>query len=305
MIWNRISLEDLKKVQECSLKNDFSANNYSALSMFLYSSKYDSEISITGGWLFERYFRNKKRYYSFPHSLSADISGVKEPLLLIKNEAEKENIPLCFGNVTVEEKNILLSCFDKAFAEKDDGLSDYIYLTEDLSLLSGKKYSRKRNHISQFRKKYGEWYFENLSQKNMKQALLIEENWFSENCENEEALKDLQAEKEIIYSIYSNFDFFTSVCGMKGGILSSRGEPFAFCISSVLSKDVTDVHFEKCLSDYASDGGYAVINRAFSESVCTKFINREEDLGIEGLRKAKLSYYPYVILEKYNVKVTG
>ena len=87
---------------------------------------------------------------------------------------------------------------------------------------------------------------------------------------------------------------------MTGGLLYVDDKPAAFCVASLLSAAVTDVHFEKCLFEYARDGGYAVINNEFSKSVKTEFINREEDLGIVGLRKAKLSYYPEEILEKYN-----
>ena len=64
-----------------------------------------------------------------------------------------------------------------------------------------------------------------------------------------------------------------------------------------------DVHFEKCLAGFDRDGGYTVINKEFSKRAKTEFLNREEDLGIEGLRKAKFSYYPEEVLEKYRVEI--
>ena len=87
---------------------------------------------------------------------------------------------------------------------------------------------------------------------------------------------------------------------MRGGILFVKNQAVAFCLSSLLSPLVTDIHFEKCLRDAASVGGYAVINHSFIKNYGSyHYINREEDLGIEGLRKAKLSYKPEIILKKY------
>ena len=129
---------------------------------------------------------------------------------------------------------------------------------------------------------------------------LVEEKWLEEFLAHDAAGDDLKIEKEIIFSALENFERFEKVCGMTGGLLYVDDKPAAFCVASLLSAVVTDVHFEKCLFEYARDGGYAVINNEFSKSVKTEFINREEDLGIEGLRKAKLSYYPEEILEKYN-----
>ena len=91
---------------------------------------------------------------------------------------------------------------------------------------------------------------------------------------------------------------------MTGGILFVSGKPVSFCIASILSRNVTDVHFEKCLSGFDRDGGYTVINNEFSKTVRTEYLNREEDLGIQGLQKAKLSYYPEMILEKFKVEIS-
>ena len=172
--------------------------------------------------------------------------------------------------------------------------------------LAGKKYGKKRNHIKQFKTKRPGHRFEPLTSANLQDARLVEEKWLEEVLAaasagaNSAAGDDLKIEKEIIFSALENFERFEKVCGMTGGLLYVDDKPAAFCVASRLSAAVTDVHFEKCLFEYARDGGYAVINNEFSKSVKTEFINREEDLGIEGLRKAKLSYYPEEILEKFN-----
>ena len=114
---------------------------------------------------------------------------------------------------------------------------------------------------------------------------------------------DLKQEREIINNALNNFEAFSAQAQMRGGILFVKKQPVAFCLSSLLSPLITDIHFEKCLANFAKDGGYAVINNEFAKTISTKYTNREEDLGLEGLRKAKLSYYPEIILEKFDVKI--
>ena len=107
----------------------------------------------------------------------------------------------------------------------------------------------------------------------------------------------------MINEALENFDYLFKEIQFSGLIGYADGIPFAFCLSSRLSEDVTDIHFEKCLSSFARDGGYAVINNECAKTITTKYINREEDLGIEGLRKAKLSYYPEIIIPKFNAEI--
>lgn len=214
---------------------------------------------------------------------------------------------LIFSNVTLQEKDALLALFPSAEVISTPESGDYIYRTEKLSGLAGKKLSRKRNHISQFKKKYPDYSFEILTEKNLSLAYKIEEAWLSENEkeeQNPERRLELRAEKELIFTALDNFSTFSETCGMTGGILFANGKPAAFCIASRLSNTVTDVHFEKCLSTFALDGGYSVITNEFSKTVRTDLINREEDLGIEGLRKAKLSWYPESVVEKFRVIIT-
>ena len=193
----------------------------------------------------------------------------------------------------------MLANFTASKIEEAPDLSDYIYNQEDLAGLPGSKYSKKRNHINQFRKKYPEFRLELISPENFKTVCTLEKTWFSESSES----LDLQQEAEIICAALKNYEEFALKAGMKGGILFVGQEPAAFCLSSTLSPDVTDIHFEKCLSSFARDGGYAVINNEYAKTITTKYINREEDLGIEGLRKAKRSYYPEILLPKFNVEL--
>lgn len=308
MDWKTPALTDLETLQKCAVNNGFFANVYGTANCVLYAKKFGAQIALEGGWLFLRLYEDQKPRFFFPHKIDGGLEGAEEALKLLEREArgfleadsrfEKE--PFVLKNITAAEKEIAARVFPGAqfAAARESG--DYIYRTEDLAGLAGKKYSKKRNHIKQFKAKRPGWRFEPLTSANLQDARLVEEKWLEEFLAHDAAGDDLKIEKEIIFSALENFERFEKVCGMTGGLLYVDDKPAAFCVASLLSAAVTDVHFEKCLFEYARDGGYAVINNEFSKTVKTEFINREEDLGIEGLRKAKLSYYPEEILEKYN-----
>ncbi len=307
--WKTPTLTDLETLQKCAVNNDFFANVYGAANCVLYAKKFSAQITEEGGWLFLRLYEDQKPRFFFPHKIDGGLDGAEAALKLLEKEARgfleadsrfaKE--PFVLKNITAAEKEIAARVFSGAQFAAARESSDYIYRTEDLAALSGKKYGKKRNHIKQFKAKRPDYRFEPLASGNLQDAREIEEKWLEEALAFDAAnAGDLQIEKEIIFSALENFEIFGQACGMTGGLLYVDNKPAAFCVASLLSAAVTDVHFEKCLSPYARDGGYAVINNEFSKSVKTEFINREEDLGIEGLRKAKLSYYPINVLEKYN-----
>lgn len=304
MEWHTTVLADADILQKCALANNFFENNYSTINSILYEQKYSSQISVCDGWIYEKYLAGGKIYFGFPHNIEGDNSEIKNALENILEDARTSNCECVFGNITPDEKEILCKLYASPKIEAAPELGDYIYLTENLANLPGKKFSKKRNHIHQFVKKYPEYRFEILGLDNLESAMQVEEKWFiesSERVEQKDFSEDLQIERAIIKNALDNFEYFSRVCGMSGGIVFVQDFPVAFCLSSRLSPDVTDIHFEKCLSAFAKDGGYAVINNEFAKTISTKYINREEDLGVEGLRKAKLSYYPEKILDKYNV----
>ena len=297
--WRISTLNDLELLQNCAIVNNIIGNNYSAVNSVLYQKKYQAQISFDDGFFYEKLSFGGNDYFTFPHKLNSEAS-LSIAIKKLTEEAEKNNNHLVFDNITTEEKDVLLEFFPDAKVQDTPSFSDYIYLTSNLAQLPGKKYSKKRNHINQFKTKHPNYTFELIKPENLMDARKIEDMWLAEASEK---LSDLEAEKEIIYKALENFELFSKVCGMTGGLLYVEEKPVAFCIASLLSQNITDVHFEKCLSTYARDGGYAIINNEFSKTVQTEYINREEDLGIEGLRKAKLSYYPEKVLEKFRVEI--
>ena len=183
---------------------------------------------------------------------------------------------------------------DKYVFEENRDAFDYIYLREDLANLSGKKYHGKRNHISAFSKKHN-WSFKPITAENTEDVKLCAEKWYKENADRED--KYLRCEKQGVITILDNMELL----GVRGGAVYVDGRVVAFTLGSRISDEIFDIHIEKALSDYAE--GYTVINREFARTLSEyKYINREDDMGLEGLRKAKLSYKPAILLKKYACK---
>lgn len=304
MNWRPAGLADLEVLQRRSEDNFLSANNYGAVNTLLYGRRLRAEICVHEGWLFERYESGGRACLAFPHRVGGDPSRTGEMLGLLASEAAASGIRPVFHNVTAAERDSLLSRFPGTEVVREDSLGDYVYLTESFAALPGAAYAKKRNHVRQFMRSFGDVSFVPLRAENADLAARIEDDWLAESvAADADSARELGDERGLVMEALGNFPRFSEACGMTGGILMAGGRAAAFCVASRLSRDVTDVHFEKCLGEFARLGGYAVVASEFARTVGTRFLNREEDLGIPGLRKAKLSWRPSEVMEKFTAAV--
>ncbi|MEG0109255.1 MAG: phosphatidylglycerol lysyltransferase domain-containing protein, partial [Lachnospiraceae bacterium] len=171
-------------------------------------------------------------------------------------------------------------------------LADYVYETEKLSTLAGKKLHGKRNHINKFLSTYKNWTYEALSSENIEDCFQMALKWRNENgCDD-----DSEKNSEMCVTLNS-LRLFKEL-HLIGGVLKIEGKVVAFTIGEPISDEIFVVHIEKALSEI--DGAYPMINQQFVLHECQnyEYINREEDVGSEGIRKAKLSYRPAFLVEK-------
>lgn len=179
-------------------------------------------------------------------------------------------------------------------AELDRGQCDYVYLVQDLIELKGRKYHRKRNHIKQFQGKYSFQYIP-LTPEWISQCLQLETEWCDlRHCE---ASPGLLNESSAIKEAFTHFEEL----GVKGGMILINGKVEAFTLGDPLNSESVVIHIEKANPAY--EGLYPTINQAFLEHEWSglTYVNREQDLGEEGLRKAKESYFPHHLVNKYTV----
>ena len=240
--------------------------------------------------------------------------AVEDALLIKSSPAEEELFALPFGDLAKGMDYILeytggkppvfraqegprLERFAHTMGNRYDVVAlaenaDYLYRKEDLATLAGKKYHAKRNHISAFSRQF-DWRYEPICTDNLSDVQRCADRWYAENADRMSAA--LSAEREGLRVLTAHFD----ALGLSGGAIRVDEEVVAFCVASRLTEDVVDVHVEKALAAY--DGAYAVVNNQFAEHLPEeiRYINREDDMGLEGLRKAKLSYHPAKLLKKY------
>lgn len=167
---------------------------------------------------------------------------------------------------------------------------EYVYLSESLAMLKGRKLHGKRNHLNNFKSKYS-YSYEELDKHNFNDALYVVKKWYLQHTSDEE---DNEYEA---FAINEAFKYYKEL-KFKGGLLKVDNLPVAMTLGEAVTDNCFVVHFEKALNTV--DNAYAAINNMFSQTLTQyKYVNREEDLGIEGLRKAKLSYRPQILLEKF------
>lgn len=227
-----------------------------------------------------------------PHFvLPAGQGDVRELIGVLRDYSALQNSPLILTGVTKPVLDILYELFPEQFSVAPDrDSSDYVYNSADLIDLAGRKYHQKRNHIARFSEIPYE--FSIITEKDLDECI-----YFSTQTYNQ---KYPYSDSSIIaeqFAINTYFSYYSEL-GLTGGIIRIDGRIAALTIGERLNSDTFCVHIEKADTSY--NGIYAAINHCFAKSAAADFryINREEDMGIEGLRKSKLSYHPAFLVEK-------
>ena len=237
---------------------------------------------------------DRKSVYLFPVG-SGNIRGTLDAII---HDAMVRDIPCRLTGLSQLDCRLLESLYPGKFRIHTDRNSfDYIYSIDALADLAGRKLQRKRNHLNKFRQNYPDAVTEPISVSNIHLAVEMAERWYAMRLA-EDATQDFLMEQAAISRALSHWEELK----LEGLLLRVNGEVAAMTIGSRLSQDTFDIHFEKAMDRF--DGAYAAINREFAAYLRSKYpdvkwLNREDDMGIEGLRKAKLSYQPARLLEKY------
>ncbi len=292
LVFKKLTLEDMPTVRSyfSSVRNRFS--DYTIGGTFMWRGYFETEFAVLNGSLVF-----KVRYIDGEIAFSC-LSCVKieHSLAEIDKYCAKNDIAIAYCSVAANEVEVLKNHYENVRVKPERDWFDYLYNSEDLRTLRGKKYNGQRNHINRFKRQYPNHAFEKITDENIGDVRRFYESYASAYDKDSHIAMQ---ESKMVFEVLDNYNFYKQI----GGALYVEGEVVGFSIGEVCG-DTLFVHIEK--ADTSFHGSYQMLVNNFASMFAgpeVDYINREEDVGDPGLRTAKLAYHPCCLLEKYTVKV--
>ena len=293
--FHRVTIADKPFVDGFVRSEDSRSADFNFGNIYLWDPAYFQELSAVDGRLLTRLKYEDLPFFAFPIG-SGDVKPAVEAM---EEYAASAGIQLHLRGVTDEHRELLEAAYPGRFEfEEDRDCFDYIYLAEKLASFSGKKLHGKRNFCNRFEKEHS-WEFRRLTRELFPTCMEMLGFWQREFDEPPDGLEE---EHGAIIRALMRWE----ALGLEGGVLFADGMCVGFTVGEKISSDTFDVHFEKA---YASvPGAYPMVCREFSKQILADhpeivYLNREDDMGHENLRSAKLEYRPEFLLRKYTARV--
>ena len=262
--------------------------------LYLWGPIYGQTTARLGERILNRFDQEGRVSFAYPMGSGPLLPAIR----VMEDLAAAEGQPLVLRGLTAGQRQRLEQELPGRFTFREDrDVADYIYEVEKLATLSGKKLQAKRNHCNRFERENPGWRFEPLEARHFADCLALLDRW-AEERRGERDEGEMDGERRAIEAAFLHYGELE----LLGGCLFARDRLVAFTLGEKCGGESVDVRFEK--ADPNLEGAFAMINREFARLVAAtcpevKYLNREEDLGIEALRKAKLSYRPAFLAEKF------
>lgn len=288
--FHRLRPEQRREYEQVLFSGETRGCEYSFANLYLWG--WQQTVFTRGCVAFFSHFSGRS-IYPFPIG-PGDKKGVIEDIL---EDARQRGIPCRITNLLPQEAELLEQWFPGRFHFRSDRSSfDYVYDISDLADLKGRKFQKKRNHLNRFRAAHPDCRVVPLDPNDLGAAQDMVHDWYARRL-REDPQGDYMLESIAMGKAFRHYE----ALAMEGIALVENGAVLAVTMGSRLSGDTFDIHFEKAREDV--DGAYTVVNAEFAAYLREKhpelrYLNREDDLGLEGLRKAKLSYNPHHLTEK-------
>lgn len=282
-------IEDKARIDSYFVVHHYEQIDCTFNTLFLWQDAYQTSWAEQDGILFVRAGTGKDTFFMPPFAKAEE--NFVHGLALIHEEYDKLGLPFRLKSasswVTEQIERLVPGKYD--FIEDRDN-EEYIYRTEDMIRLPGKKLRMKKNHLNGFLRQYADYQYEAITKENLEDAKAGIHDWFLRHG-------DIEEEEQAIKRCFDHWD----ALGVKGAVIRIYGKVEAFTNGDSINEKMAHIIFEKANPEIR--GLYQAINRDFliHEFADTEFVNREEDLGLPGLREAKMGYHPDHLTEKYDV----
>ena len=295
--FHQLTLSDREAVQAVTLNAGRRNCNYTFANLVGWQFWYYTEVCVLDNSVVLRYTHEGERAY-----MVCTAKNISKKLLEALLDDSQGNLTI----IGLEDNQVTpLLTFNFQLLTKIEPVRnqyDYIYRRTDLAELHGSHLNAKRNHIHRFRADHPDFEYRQLTPELFDECRRLTEVWQEEKNENDNdnhnqnEKETIEAEHRVMETIFSNWE----ALGMIGGSIFVDGKMVAFTYGAAVTTDTIDICVEK--ADRRIEGSFAIINQQFAEHLPEQFVylNREEDMGIPGLRQAKLSYHPEILLT-YNV----
>ncbi|AFM41785.1 hypothetical protein Desaci_2873 [Desulfosporosinus acidiphilus SJ4] len=287
-----VDLEDKKWIKPLLTAADMRGCHQNFTNIFAWSKIYHYRVAQIDGYLVVKGILDDLPYYFYP----AGPGNIKPILEVMKQDAASSGHEFVIAGLSPEQITELNSIYPEHFEYKEMRDSyDYVYLLDKLVSLSGNSLHSKRNYINRFMKENKNWSFELITSDNLSECWEMNKEWCKINPCDEGSIAEENCAVRRCFNNYAGL-------GIEGGLIRLEGKVIAYTLGERLNSDTYVIHVEKAFGHMP--GAYQMINREFAAVIKKQYpqivyVNREEDMGVEGLRKAKLSYHPDKMEEKY------
>ena len=287
-----VTLSDKAWVDPIVMAENSPSADFNFGNIYIWDKFYKQQICRFEDRMITELHYEDERSFAFPIG-----SGPLRPALeALKSYCDEKSCPVLLHGVTEKHCFQLEEALPGRFSiTPEDEYADYVYSAEKLATYSGKALHAKKNHCNRFEAE-NEWDYLPLSRALIPGCMDMLTLWTEENAARLES--SIQYEHDAIIRAFADFEEL----GLEGGVLRSSGTIIGFTLGEMASPDTFDVHFEK--AETSINGAYSMICRELTRSMLEahpglRYINREDDMGLETLRKSKLSYRPEFLLKKY------
>lgn len=295
MEWKEISVKDKELFNQYFHMHNYPVSDLNFTNLFIWHSSSKIKYRVIDGFLCIKVIMPETPPFLL---MPLGHGNLKQVIKFLMDAFKKNNLVFQLRGITEPMRAIIEKTNPGQFIYTEQREHfDYIYAIEDLISLKGNKLQPKRNLVNRFQKKYN-FHYEKITTANIHEIVTLVDIWCEKHdCDSNSGLMH---EKKGILNAVQHF----KALNFLGGMLKIDNEVVAFTFGDQLTDEMGVIHIEKANTSF--EGAYQIMNKLFLNHEMSHliYINREEDLGIEGLKTAKLSYYPLYLLKKYKAELS-